>query len=226
MKSFFQGLSDSISVRFFHLKEWIIHIFTYLFRSPKYLIADICLVLSYFFKSPYRIVRQWDEAHTCQVGPYGEIPLSEMEQLYRLLLKDEPIRSMTDLGAGRGRLALWAAATKGWKVQAIECIPQFCKKAKKIVDLFNIENMEVIERDFSKCPIEERDLVFINPGDMDMEAGKRLISLLLPVPTGCRVVTVGFSLTELAKEYQFEGAMTLRCPWGEELAIVQRKISL
>lgn len=223
MKIFFQGLWLSIAVRFFLLREWIVHVLRYLLCHPIYLLADIFLVLSYFFKSPYRIVREWDETHKERVGPYGEIPISEMERMYALLLKNVPIQTMTDVGAGRGRIALWAACTKGWNVQAIECVPTFCLKLKHIVGLFRIRNVDVREVDFAKSDLRSSDFVLINPGELEMSAGTKLLRMLAPLKSGSRILTVGFALSELDSAYQFEGSITLKCPWGEELAVLHQK---
>lgn len=224
MKSFFASLWDAIAVRLFLFREWVCHVARYLARHPKYLLADVCLVFSYFFKSPYRMVREWDETHSECIGPYGELPLSEMERVYSLLLKDVLIIKMTDVGAGRGRIALWAACTKGWHVQAIECVPSFCAKLTKILRLFRIHNVEVKKADFAQCGLEDSDFVLINPGELEAEAGGKLVRMLSKLKPGSRILTVGFSLTELSKAYQFDGSIMLKCPWGEELVVLQKKI--
>ena len=173
--------------------------------------------------SPYRIVRRWDESHSESVGPYGEIPLSELEKMFCHLLPGEQIAHFIDVGAGRGRVALWAACTKGWRVQAIECIPTFCTSLNLIVKLFSIGSIEVIHGNFADLHVSnEADLVYMNLGDVGSEGGASCLRLLSSLRPGARVVTVGFDLTHLSPRYKFEGSYLLKCPWGEELAVLQR----
>lgn len=222
--SYVDAMLSAIRVRFFLLREWIWEICFFGFHYPKFLLADTFLVLSYFFKSPYRIVREWDESHHKKIGPYGELPLSAMRQLYLQLLKDKSIASMTDVGFGRGRLVLWAAMCQKWRVEAIDCVPQFVHKLTKVLSFFRVTNVHVLEAHSDSCDRFNTDLIFINPGDLSEEEGVRLTQKLQSLTQGSYVLTIGFTLPEVELSYQWEGSMMLRCPWGEEVAVLLKKI--
>ena len=222
--SFLSQCMRSIKIRFFLLREWIWEIFYYLLRNPKVLFLDSLLVLTYLFVSPYRVVRKWDASHSQQIGPYGEIPLSQMEKLDLILLTGLSIYSFVDLGAGRGRIALWGSVRKGWKTCALECVPLFCKKLESLVRWFRIARLQVQESDWNSAVIGDADLVFINPGEIDEGDGHILCQKLSTLKKGAHVLCVGFRFPDEDHFFQLKGAMTLSCAWGEDTAyLIQRK---
>ena len=215
-------LFHAIRVRFFLLKEWIIQFCRYSFLKPRYLFLDIVLVLSYFFKSPYRIVREWDETHDDTIGPYGELPLSEMERIYSLLLKDKEIRIFYDFGSGRGRLTLWAALCMGWTSYAVEIVPLFCKKLDWLIRCFKIRNLHSVLGAYSSISLKACDLVLINPGELEALQEEKMMSALSSLKAGSYILSIGFTLP--SSSYEVVGMMPLRCSWGDDYAVLQRKI--
>lgn len=213
---------DALKVRFFLLREWVVHVARYVFRKPFYLCVDIALVLSYFFKSPYRMVREWDEQQSEKIGPYGELPLSEMERICSVLLVDKTIQTFYDLGAGRGRLALWAALVKGWKACAVELHPTFCRKLDRIVHFFHVPHVRVIQGDYGSISLEASDLVVLNPGELEAVQEQEIEKKLSSLKKGGYLLSIGFQLS--SPSYEVEGMMPLICAWGDDWAILQRKI--
>lgn len=219
---FAKALFDAVKVRIFFLREWVLHVIRYSIRRPFYLLVDIVLVLSYFFKSPYRLVREWDEQHREKIGPYGELPISEMERIFSILLSDKKIQTLYDLGAGRGRLVLWAALVRGWKAHAVELHPIFCNKLQRIIHSFRLSNIKVIQGDYGSISLESCDLVVINPGELEALQEEVLEKKLSSIRKGAYLLSVGFHLT--SRSYEVEGMMPLVCSWGEDWAVLQRKI--
>lgn len=223
IRLFTKTLYDAIRVRLFLLQEWIRHCCRYLFSHPQYLLLDIALVLSYFFKSPYRIVREWDESHTATtVGPYGELPFSEMERLFSLLLKDKKIGTFYDLGSGRGRIILWAALCKGWNAVGVECVAPFCKKFDRFIRHFHPSpHLHCIQSSYTSVSLDKCDLVMINPGELETLQEQYLLQTLSSLQQGAYVLAIGFTLPSAS--YDLEGIMPLTCAWGEEVAVLHKK---
>ena len=221
---FVTTLYHAIRVRFFTLMEWILEIGRYLFTRPKYLLADALLVLSYFWKSPYRSIREWDETHEQKIGPYGELPLSEMHRIYELLLADKKISTFYDFGAGRGRVALWAALCQGWNSFAVEIEPTFCRKLQRVARSFRVKNLHVVQKIYQDISLEESDLVFMNPGELEALQEEKLMEMLSRIKDGAYVLSIGFALSH--PTFAFEGMMPLTCAWQEDIAVLQRKVPM
>ena len=99
--NFFELFWANITSRIFNLKDAIRNCFLY-WRDLQFAKIDLYLTMSYFFKSPYRISREF----TNDEEPYGETPLHTMEVIAKAanLTKEDVVY---ELGFGRGRSCFW-----------------------------------------------------------------------------------------------------------------------
>lgn len=83
---------------------------------------------------PHRALAQLSPTEFSDALAYGETPALTVVKALQLCRQHVPAaRSLLDLGAGRGTLALTAAA-QGWEVVAMECVEELIARSQPVGD--------------------------------------------------------------------------------------------
>lgn len=115
----------------------------------------------------WRSYRDWDpdevlanlsEEEDIGTLAYGETPASTIRRALGICRQHFPDAfSLCDLGAGRGVLAMSAAAL-GWDVLAVEYLGEFLKRSEPISKKMGLE-VSWVQGDFLKLPLPEADII-------------------------------------------------------------------
>ncbi len=206
-------------MRIFNCKDYFRTVWRY-YRKPKFALVDISLLLSYFFKSPYRIGREFKESE-----PYGETPLATLD----MILEHCPIKPgevAYELGSGRGRACFWLAVVKGHKTVGIEYIPTFVERAKNIASFFKVSNVSFIQADILKCDLSKATWLYLFGSALSDEDIQKLCKKLEDQPKGSRIITVSYPLVAYTKSPKFVLTLTLDAEfsWGTTQAYIHEVV--
>jgi len=214
------------SVRFYRLRQFVRNCLYYYLWYPKFFIVDMSALLLYFFKSPYRLVRLYDEAHPENpLGPYGETDFYFFDTiLSEFAISKE--KTIAELGSGRGRLCFWLSMVRGQaKVYGVEQHPILFERAERARRSFRIENVLFIEADWQSLPFSDVDLIYLYlPIEKDedlLELGKKVCRLWPKT----QIITIGWWFGEVMDKVVLEKKTTVRFDWGTTEAYLQRFIS-
>ena len=215
MNSFFEDLITFFKVRYFNFKDLLRTIWRY-YKRPKFALVDLALLLSYFFKSPYRIGREYKKQE-----PYGETPLATLDTI----LSHCPLRPgevAYELGSGRGRVCFWLALYKGHKTVGIEYIPAFVDKAKKIASRFNVKNVEFIEGDILTQDLSQATWIYLVGSALSDDTICKLCKKLEKQPQLTRIITISYPLTAYSTSPKFVLTKTIdvEFSWGMTQAYI------
>jgi SAM-dependent methyltransferase len=185
------------------------------------------MILSqYFFESPYRIIRNYDEGH-CKypIGPYGETDFCVMERILREFSIPETA-SCADLGAGRGRLSLYLRLVRGQKsVLAVEYSPLMVERAERVRRWLKVRHLSFIHGDWAQVPLDSVDVVYLYGLVVDEKASMKLTRHMSTLREGTKIITISTWLGEtLPSNFRLEKKLLVRFEWGETEAFLQTVI--
>ncbi len=178
------------------------------YRNWRFALADMLLGLSSLFCNPYRLCRKRGEV-------YGETPITTLQQIAdRLDLTSDDC--WIDIGAGRGKGALWVATWIGCRVVAIETIPFFVKVSRAIVRLLRLEKLAIAPIDASKYVYSGATAVYLYGSSWSDQLWEEIANRLRTLPRGARVVSVS---VPIERDYlKLVDSFPVRFPWGETTA--------
>ncbi len=211
------------SVRMYHVWQFVRNFFFYYLWSPTFFLADLMILGQYFFKSPYRIIREYDEDHRKHpLGPYGETDFREMERLLNEF-SIPATASIADLGSGRGRLSFFLRCVKRFKtVRAVEYHPLMVQRAEKVRRTLRIRHLSFIHGDWTKVALDQIDVVYVYGIVVHAEASMALARHLATLPEGTKVITISSWLGEtLPDSFRLEKKASVRFVWGRTEAFLQ-----
>jgi SAM-dependent methyltransferase len=210
-------------VRFHHLWHFVYNVFCYYLWHPTFFLADMLILGQYFFKSPHRIVRHFDEHHpSCHIGPYGE---TDFRTMARIL--DEwdipPSASVADLGAGRGRLSLFLRLVRHHRfVLGLEYLPLMVHRAERVCRWLRILNLTFQQGDWREISLDGIDVVYLYGFVAETEAEKQLVRHLALLKEGTRIITISSWLGEtMPNSFRLEKILPVSFEWGETQAYLQ-----
>lgn len=209
MTQFWADLKTFFWVRYFNAKDLATTVVRY-WKMPKFALVDLTLLLSYFFKSPYRIAREYNPDE-----PYGETPLATLETI----LADCPVEKgglVIELGSGRGRACFWLAVYKGYNTLGIEYIPSFVTKAQKIASFFGIKNVRFCCEDILQCDLSQASVIYLFGTALPDETIKALCKKFEYLKPGTRIITVSYPLRHYteSKKIVLEKTLEAQFAWG------------
>jgi len=215
---FFSGLYTSIRGRLFLFLDFIYTIFAY-WRDFRFFKIDFSVLKNYFWKSPYRIVRE------LSLGTYGETPLKTMAKIAKELelTKDD---HFIEMGSGRGRCALWLSHFIGCSVLGIELIPKFVKVAKGVVEEYDLKNCYFSCEDYFDTDVSNASHIYLYDPGLTESSIHNLTMLLKKASPGTKIITVSFSLGEYFPEkewFSVEKEFSVSFPWGKTTAYIQKR---
>lgn len=206
---------EFFTIRFFNLKDFFRTVFRY-WRKGRFALVDATLLLSYFLKSPYRIAREFNDSQ-----PYGETPLVTMEAIAKAA-EIGPHDVVYELGCGRGRTSFWLADWIGCKTIGIEYVPTFVDKAQKIAHFFGRDNPQFICEDILQASFSDATVIYFFGTAMQDADILRLIDRFKTLPSGVKIITISFALSEYSDEAHFPLLKTLEVAfaWGTTTAYI------
>lgn len=210
-----------LKVRWFNFKDLVKTIALFWFSSPRFACIDFTLLFSYFFKSPYAIVR----AFTQGLEPYGETPLVVMQQIAKkaMITKNDTV---FELGSGRGRTCFWLSVLVGCKTVGVEIVPVFVQKAEGIRRYYGLQNLEFRLQDMLETDLSEASVIYLFGTCLSDENINRFIDKLKSVKRGTRIVTISYALTEYKNVpyIQLKESFEVEFPWGKTQSFLHEKV--
>jgi hypothetical protein len=211
----------SFVVRFHNIKEFVVNFFRYYLWNPKFFLLDMLNLSFYFFKSPYRMLRRFDEENPgLALGPYGETDFRMFEKILDAFSIPQDV-AIADLGAGRGRLCFWLALVRHQKkVVGVEPFLPFVERARRLITWFSVAEFCMIPGSIETVSLDGIDVVYaytLDPGRQHI-----LADTLSALPKGSKVITVGSSLQELKPAAFFvESVLPVHFVWGDTTVFLQ-----
>lgn len=185
------------------------------YSNQAYRVKDEALRRAYRGLSPFHICRDYliskGETNPYQ---YGETPLTTLCHISKAFAihSDETV---IELGAGRGRAALFLAEWVGCRVIALECIPLFVRLMVPSV------RIEVIQGEMRHAPFKKATTVFLY-GTMLSE--EEILELADLIPSGVQVITVSYPLSDYDQRYQTKKSTTGAFPWGKTEVYLNERV--
>ena len=180
------------------------------YRNWRFALADLLLGLSSLICNPYRLCRKRGEI-------YGETPITTLQEIAnRLALTKE--ECWVDIGAGRGKGALWIATWVGCRVVAIEKIPYFSRVAWGIARLLRLHKLAVAPLDASKYIYSGATVAYLYGSSWSDQLWEEITRRLRTLPQGARVVSISAPIER--NYFKLVDSFPVQFPWGETMAYV------
>lgn len=177
--------------------------------------ADRALKQRYRFLNPYQMCRKFlQKQGEQQIHAYGETPLTVMQEMaFRFAIGPEDL--VYDLGAGRGRAALFLALAVGANVRAIEQQPTFCEIARGM----QIPRLDMRCEDFFSADLSNATVIYLY-GTM-LSAGQ-IRSLIQNFKTA-KIITVSYPLSDYGQDFEVIDKFEGKFPWGKTTIYLNRR---
>lgn len=200
---FFQLIGLNILVRIRNLIEFVYVACSY-YSNIQFMKVDLSLLASYLFQNPFAISKRFLMQKGAEdVYAYGETPLTTLDKISqkcRLTKKDV----VFELGCGRGRTCFWLNCLIGCKVIGIEQIPVFVEKAEAVRKRFHLDGMEFRQADILESSLNSATVIYLYGTCFEEEFIQALINKIKILPSGTKIITISYSLTEYSSEGIFE----------------------
>jgi hypothetical protein len=186
---------------------------------PKFLAADVLIVIQYFFKSPYTLVREYDEEHPNDlIGPYGETDFQVFDSMFTAFDISSK-EAVADLGSGRGRLAVFLRLVRHQRhVVAYEKLPIFVRRARWVQKILAVSGISFHQEDWHEADLNNIDVVYYYNLPPGLGSAKKLASL----PATTKIITIGSWLEdELPGAFHLVKKIPIRFIWGTTEAFLQ-----
>lgn len=211
----------AVKVRFFNLADFCKTVFYY-YRNFKFAKADLTLLTSYFFSSPYRLSRAWAKSSGFEAAEiYGETPLRTLANI----AKEAQIScsdTVYELGSGRGRSCFWLKYFIGCTVYGIECNPVFVQKANSIKARFQLKELYFLQEDLIEVDLRGATVVYLYVITLSDEDIRRLTKHLTRLKKGSRIVTISFPL--VGSSFHVEKEFDVAFAWGVTSAYLHKVV--
>jgi precorrin-6B methylase 2 len=186
------------------------------YRSLNFEAKDLELKQAYKNENPYRISKLFLKKRGAKdVHQYGETPLTTLALVVEHA-KITPKDTVIEMGAGRGRGALFFAEYIGCKVIAYEQIPEFIEKSVYSPRI-QWKQSDMLDADFSGATA-----VFLYGTMLEDE---KIEKLAKKIPAGIKVITVSYPLNLYSENFQTITTFQGRFPWGETEIFISERIS-
>lgn len=222
MKTFFSLLWTKFVVTLKDFFEWLRVVYLY-YPKNSFWRVDLSLLSKYFFKSPFQISKRFlKKRGEKELYAYGETPLTTMALIARncqITSEDKVI----ELGSGRGRGCFWLNTFVGCGVKGIDYIPQFIEKANSVKDRFHLPDLEFECGDFLETSMEDFTVVYLYGTSLDEATIQTLIEKFETLPSGTKIITVSYPLSDYTKKPQFRRirSFPVSFNWGKTEVFLQ-----
>ncbi len=216
VREFFTLCFVNIRFSFYHLKELIKTVIHY-YGNWQFVKTDISLILMYLFHNPFSISKRFLMSRgEKEIYAYGETPLTSMEIIAKEA-KIGPNDHVFELGFGRGRTCFWLNSFCGCKVTGIEYIPEFVERANRIKNKLHLKGIEFLCEDMLDADYTEATVCYLFGTCLDDQAIERLVDKFSRLPSGTKIITVSYPLTDYTDRSVFEVMKRFTVPfaWGD-----------
>lgn len=203
LTEFLKLLGVNVVVQWKNFWEYLKVVAKY-YSSLGFLKADFALQTIYLFNNPFSISKRFlmnrgDE----DVYAYGETPLTTLEKIVKEC-RVKQNETVFELGSGRGRTCFWLNLYYGCKVVGIEQVPDFVERAELIVKKLGLKNIEFREEDMLECDFTGANTVYLYGTCLEDTFIPKLAEKLSTLPSGTKIITVSYPLTEYSDSHKFE----------------------
>lgn len=216
--------SPSEVLKLIGLKLWVsaknavenVRVLFHYWRSPKFIFVDFGLFLTYLFDNPFKISKRFLlEQGEENLHQYGETPLTTLDKIMQkagVTSKD----TVYELGSGRGRTSFWLSQYLGCKTIGIEQVPEFVGRAQRLIRRCDLKNVSFIQGDFCTASYEGATVVYLYGTCLEDDAIRNLTARLAKLPSGTKIITVSYPLTDYDTTASFELMNCFQQPftWG------------
>jgi len=173
------------------------------------------------FLNPYTLCRRYlQKKGEINIHAYGETPLTLLETIVKRFYigKEE---TLVEMGAGRGRGALFLATSMGLHVKALEQHPLFCQILREM----SVEGLEVVEGDMMEADLSGATSIYLYGTMLTDSEIHALIAEFKKMSPAVKIITVSYPLKQYDSAFeivdQFEGEF----PWGKTTVFFNRRSS-
>lgn len=186
-----------------NLLEYVKVVFKY-YGCFSFMKIDLLLLLSYLFKNPYKISKDFlTEKGEQQVHAYGETPLTTLE----MIAKECQIQgkdTVFELGSGRGRTCFWLHEFIGCRVVGIEYIGEFVERGNRIIDQLSVKGVSFRKESMEEADFSGGTVFYLYGTCLEEKTIKILIDKFAKLPVGTKIITVSYSLNVYTDQPLFE----------------------
>lgn len=214
----------NLKVKWTDFKEYLYVVGQY-YADPAFLKIDAYLVFSYLFNNPFGISKRFliSKGET-EVHTYGETPLSTLEQIAqecRLSYRDR----VFELGCGRGRTCFWLNHFIGCSVVGVDYVPEFIHRAYAVKMRFKLPDVQFRLEDFRQTDLTGATVIYLYGTCLEPSTIEALIQQFSTLPTGTKIITVSYPLTDYMGGSAFEvlKRFPARFTWGAADVYLQAK---
>lgn len=203
LKEYVDLLILNLKIKCTDFAEYVRVVFNY-YSNPKFLKIDGYLIFSYLFNNPFGISKQF-LLNKGEKDPYtyGETPLTTLEHISqecRLSSRD----TVFELGCGRGRTCFWLNQFVGCKVVGIDYVPEFIERANQVKQKFQLDQVEFRLEDLLQTDLTGATVVYLYGTCFSTPFIQTLISHFDQLPSGTKIITVSYPLSQYAPQANFE----------------------
>lgn len=170
----------------------------------KFFKADLALQLIYLFDNPFSISKRFlIRSGEKEVYAYGETPLTSLD----LIAKEcqiKPSDTVFELGCGRGRSCFWLNGVIGCKVVGIDYVPEFISRAQRIANKLEMTGVEFREANIVLVDFTGATVFYLYGTCLEEALIDQLIAKFLKMPSGTKVITVSYPLTDYSTDRRIE----------------------
>lgn len=169
-----------------------------------FLRIDSYLVLSYLFTNPFAVSKKFLlQKGEKEIYAYGETPLTTLDKIAKecQISKDDTV---FELGCGRGRTCFWLRSFIRCKTVGIEYIPEFITRANRVIEKFKLKKIEFRNEDILDSDYTGATVIYLYGTCFESEFIKKLIDKFRTLPSGTKIITISYPLTEYTEESIFE----------------------
>jgi SAM-dependent methyltransferase len=221
--SWLEPFGVACRVRLYHLWEALQNFFRYYLWHPTFFAADLLTLSLYFFQSPFRMVRLFDESHGKHpIGPYGETDFRTLSYLFDTF-NIPTTASVADLGSGRGRTALFLRLVRGHKhVLGVEYHKTMAQRSARVKRWLHIDGLAYVQGDWATVPLDGIDVIYIYGLILEKKASMKMARHLAFLSPGTKIITISSWLgEEIPDSFQLIQKIPVRFDWGETEAFLQ-----
>lgn len=203
IKEFFNLLGLHLTVQAKNCWEYLKVIKKY-YTNFTFLKSDVALQMIYLFDNPFSIskrflIKRGDE----EVYAYGETPLTSLEAIAEEC-QIKPSDVVFELGCGRGRTCFWLRSLIGCSTVGIDYIPAFIERADRIVSKLKLDRMTFRNEDFIDSDFSGGSVFYLYGTCLDDAFIENLVLKLSKLPSGTKIITVSYPLTDYDSTNAFE----------------------
>jgi len=165
---------------------------------------DLSLLKRYFFISPYAISKIYLLSQGAE-DPYlyGETPLTTLA-LIAEKCQLSAYDVVYDLGCGRGRTCFWLSAFVDCRAVGVDQVPTFIEKANAVKAQYYVSSVKFLEGDYLDFSFKDATVIYLYGTCLEDSAVKLLIKKFSKLPSGTKIITVSYPLTDYLEYGQFD----------------------